>query len=87
MERFAGRQVAAQLAKLGLHLIEGLPLRRIVGVALQIATQLALLLREYIPWRLYVANSCLGWLDTGNLSRAFGEITAQLLDLELQLVE
>lgn len=87
MGRFAGRQIAAELAKLELDLIKGLPLRRMVGVALQIATPLALLLRKHIPWRFYGANSCLGWFNAGNLSGAFGGIAARLLDLELQLVE
>lgn len=87
MSMFDGGQVAAELAKFELHLIKGLPLSRMVGVALQIATPLALLLREHIPWRFYVARPCLGWFNAGDLSGAFGNIAAQLLDLELQLVE
>lgn len=84
---FGGDQVAAELVELALHFIEGFPLCRVFRVAPQMPTPLALILHKNILWRIEVERIGLRSLYTRSLSMRFCDLSAQPLNLELQLFE
>ena len=81
------QEVTPEQTQFELHFIKRIPLCRLIGVSLQIATPLLLVQRDDTPRQIHAWSFWHRSSNTRKFTRCFDEFPALLLNFQLQLLE